>query len=148
MQPHQGPPDPPSTPHCLQHPQAMDLYITGTQAVPGKAALPCCPAAGCWRLQDAGRPLPGVAVQSVASSIPASSGTTLRWQSPCRAGLMGCVYWGTARWAPPHWSIPVLCCSGSCWVVPGQVAWQCHAAGLGLCVATARGGGRGMCVSV
>lgn len=61
----------------------------------------------------------GVAVQSAASSIPGSlscrGGSTLRWQGPCEAGLMGCVYWGTARSAPPHWSIPVLVAV----VVPG-----------------------------
>lgn len=39
-----------------------------------------------------------------------------------------------------------MCYGGAWWVVLGQVAWHCHAAGLGLCLATARGGGRDMCV--
>lgn len=41
-----------------------------------------------------------------------------------------------------------MCYSGVWWVALGQVAWHCHSAGLGLCLAMAGGRAQGMCVRV
>ena len=105
-----------------------------------------------WRVRDAGSPLTGAgnAVCSLQHPCPhqppgwehrALARSLQGWSDGLRGGLIrGCK---VGSRTPEQ---PVLTCNDSAWwVVAGQVAWHCHAAGLGVCLATARGGERGTC---